>query len=98
MFLPQVITAVGSSLLQGDLSRRLGGKPEYLAGLCANLAAIILLIASCFVMGSQAVACPLPLVALGVAVARARTPPPVAPVPASPAAAHEDTAACSGTH
>jgi MFS-type transporter involved in bile tolerance (Atg22 family) len=46
MFLPQAITAVGSSLLQGSLSHRLGGKPVYLAGLCANLAAMILLIAS----------------------------------------------------
>ena len=63
MFLPQAITAVGSSLLQGNLSRRLGGKPVYLAGLCANLASMILLIASRFVMGSQAVAYPLLLVA-----------------------------------
>ncbi|MGH3123096.1 MAG: MFS transporter [Streptosporangiaceae bacterium] len=63
MFLPQAITAVGSSLLQGNLSRRLGGKPVYLAGLCANLAAMILLIASRFVMGSQVVAYPLLLVA-----------------------------------
>lgn len=53
------ITAVGSSLLQGKLSQRLGGKPVYLAGLCANLAAMILLIASRFVMGSQPVAYPL---------------------------------------
>ena len=63
MFLPQAITAVGSSLLQGNLSRRLGGKPVYLAGLCANLAAMILLIASRFVMGSQVAAYPLLLVA-----------------------------------
>jgi MFS family permease len=65
MFLPQAITAVGSSLLQGSLSRRLGGKPVYLAGLCANLAAMILLIASRFVMGSQPVAYPLLLLATG---------------------------------
>jgi MFS family permease len=63
MFLPQAITAVGSSLLQGSLSRRLGGKPVYLAGLCANLVAMILLIASRFVIGSQPVAYPLLLVA-----------------------------------
>lgn len=63
MFLPQAITAVGSSLLQGKLSHRLGGKPVYLAGLCANLAAMILLIASRFVMGSQPVAYPLLLLA-----------------------------------
>ena len=63
MFLPQAITAVGSSLLQGNLSRRLGGKPVYLAGLCANLAAMILLIASRFVIGSQPVAYPLLLAA-----------------------------------
>ena len=65
MFLPQAITAVGSSLLQGNLSRRLGGKPVYLAGLCANLAAMILLIASRFAEGSQPVAYPLLLVATG---------------------------------
>ena len=65
IFLPQAITAVGSSLLQGNLSHRLGGKPVYLAGLCANLAAMLLLIASRFVMGSQAVAYPLLLVATG---------------------------------
>ena len=41
MFLPQAVTAVVSSLLQGDLSRRLGGKRVYLTGLCANLAAMI---------------------------------------------------------
>jgi MFS family permease len=63
MFLPQAITAVGSSLLQGSLSRRLGAKPVYLAGLCANLAAMILLIASRFVIGSQPVAYPLLLAA-----------------------------------
>jgi len=63
MFLPQAITAVGSSLLQGKLSQRLGGKPVYLAGLCANLAAMILLIASRFVMSSQPVAYPLLLLA-----------------------------------
>ncbi len=63
MFLPQAITAVGSSLLQGKLSHRLGGKPVYLAGLGANLAAMILLIASRFVMGSQPVAYPLLLLA-----------------------------------
>ncbi|MGI8446972.1 MAG: MFS transporter [Streptosporangiaceae bacterium] len=63
MFLPQAITAVGSSLLQGKLSQRLGGKPVYLAGLCANLAAMILLIASRFVIGSQPVAYPLLLLA-----------------------------------
>ena len=65
MFLPQAITAVGSSLLEGNLSHRLGGKPVYLAGLCANLAAMLLLIASRFVLGSQVVAYPLLLVATG---------------------------------
>jgi len=63
MFVPQAVTAVGSSLLQGKLSQRLGGKPVYLAGLCANLAAMILLIVSRFGMGSQPVAYPLLLVA-----------------------------------
>jgi MFS family permease len=63
MFLPQAVTAVGSSLLQGKLSQRLGGKPVYLAGLFANLAAMILLIVSRFVMGSQPVAYPVLLLA-----------------------------------
>ena len=63
MFLPQAVTAVGSSLLQGKLSQRLGGKPVYLAGLLANLAAMILLIVSRFVMGSQPVAYPVLLLA-----------------------------------
>jgi predicted MFS family arabinose efflux permease len=63
MFLPQAVTAVGSSLLQGKLSQRLGSKPVYLAGLCANLAAMILLIVSRPVMGSQPVAYPLLLLA-----------------------------------
>ena len=63
MFVPQAVTAVGSSLLQGKLSQRLGGKPVYLAGLCANLAAMILLIASRFVMSNQPVAYPLLLLA-----------------------------------
>jgi len=63
MFLPQAVTAVVSSLLQGNLSHRLGGKRVYLAGLCANLAAMILLIASRFVMGSHSVAYPLLLLA-----------------------------------
>ena len=63
MFLPQAVTAVGSSLLQGKLSQRLGGKPVYLAGLFANLAAMILLIVSRFVMGSQTVAYPVLLLA-----------------------------------
>ena len=50
-------------MLQGSLSHRLGGKPVYPAGLCTNLAAMILLIASRFVMGSQPVAYPLLLLA-----------------------------------
>ena len=63
MFLPQAITAVGSSLLQGNLSRRLGGKPVTWPALCANLAAMLLLIASRFAEGSLPVAYPLLLLA-----------------------------------
>ncbi|HUY50044.1 MAG TPA: MFS transporter [Streptosporangiaceae bacterium] len=63
MFLPQAVTAVTASLLEGGLARRFGAKRVYLAGLAANLAAMLLLIASRFVMTDQGAAYPLLLAA-----------------------------------
>jgi MFS family permease len=51
MFLPQVVTAIIASLLGGGLARRLGSKRVYVAGLCANLASMALLIVSQLVAG-----------------------------------------------
>jgi MFS family permease len=56
MFLPQVVTAVTSSLLAGTLARRFGTKRVFLAGLVADLASMALLIVSSFVTSSQPVA------------------------------------------
>jgi predicted MFS family arabinose efflux permease len=56
LFLPQAITAVGSSLLGAGLSRRLGAKRVYFLGLYANLLAMMLLVASRFVMQERATA------------------------------------------
>jgi Major Facilitator Superfamily len=63
MFLPQVITAVGASLLGTSLAGRYGAKRIYLAGLAANLASMLLLIASRLVIAEQAIAYPLLLAA-----------------------------------
>jgi MFS family permease len=63
MFVPQVITAVAASLLGASLSRRLGGKRVYLAGLSANLASMALLTVSRFVMTDHSAAYPLLLAA-----------------------------------
>jgi MFS family permease len=63
MFVPQVITAIIASLAGVGLSRRLGGKRVYLAGLILNLASMGLLIASGFVMTDQPAAYPLLLAA-----------------------------------
>jgi Major Facilitator Superfamily len=63
MFVPQVITAITASLAGVGLSRRLGGKRVYLAGLVLNLASMGLLIASRFVMTDQSAAYPLLLAA-----------------------------------
>jgi MFS family permease len=49
MFLPQAAVAVLAALAQGRLAERLGAKQVYLAGLAANLAAMLLLIVSRFV-------------------------------------------------
>ncbi len=82
LFVPQVITAVTASLLGTSLARRFSSKPIYLAGLAANLASMVLLIASRVVMTDQSVAFPLLLVAtvcLGVGfglTAPRRTPSP----------------------
>jgi predicted MFS family arabinose efflux permease len=53
MFLPQAVLAVTAALLQGRLAERLGAKQVYLAGLAANLAAMLLLIVSRFVESDQ---------------------------------------------
>jgi hypothetical protein len=63
MFLPQVIAAILASLGGTGLARRLGGKRVYLAGLIANLASMILLIASRFAETNTAAAYPILLVA-----------------------------------
>jgi len=61
MFVPQVITAVsaallGAGLLGRGLARRLGERTMYLAGLLADLAAMLLLIASWLVAHQHALA------------------------------------------
>ena len=56
MFVPQMITAVGASLLGSTLAHRFGGKEVYLVGLVANLASMLLLIGSWLVVTNQAVA------------------------------------------
>ena len=56
MFVPQAITAIGSSLLGAGLTRSLGAKRVYLLGLGANLAAMTLLIVSQFVMHAHVLA------------------------------------------
>lgn len=61
MFVPQVITAVtaallGAGLIGPGLAARLGERTVYLAGLVANLAAMLLLIASWLVVHEHAAA------------------------------------------
>jgi MFS family permease len=65
LFLPQVATAITASLLGGVLSRRLGTKRVYLAGLGAGIVSMLLLIVSTFVESTTSVAFPLLLVATG---------------------------------
>jgi fucose permease len=62
MFLPQVLTAIGTSLLGSRLARRFGSKQVLLAGLTMNLAAMVVLVLSTSVEGDAA-AYPLLLVA-----------------------------------
>jgi fucose permease len=63
MFLPQAVMAIVSSLLAAGLRKRLGTKRIYLLGLSANLAAMILLVASRFVMHEHSLAYGILLVA-----------------------------------
>lgn len=63
LFLPQVATAITASLLGGYLSRRLGTKRVYLAGLGAGIVSMLLLIVSQFFESNTSVAFPLLLVA-----------------------------------
>ena len=56
MFVPQAITAIGSSLLGAGLTRSFGAKRVYLLGLGANLLAMTLLIVSQFVMHAHVLA------------------------------------------
>ena len=56
MFLPQVITAVTSSLLGGKLAEQFGIKRVFLAGLAADLVSMGLLIVSQFFTANQPVA------------------------------------------
>jgi MFS family permease len=63
LFLPQVATAITASLLGGWLSRRLGTKRVYMAGLAAGLVSMLLLIVSQFFESETSLAFPLLLVA-----------------------------------
>jgi MFS family permease len=56
MFLPQVVTAITTSMLSGSLAARFGTKRVFLAGLVADLASMALLIVSAFFTSSQPVA------------------------------------------
>ncbi|MEI8080526.1 MAG: MFS transporter [Actinomycetes bacterium] len=62
LFLPQVVTAIGASLLAGRLSRRHGTKAVYVCGLSAGLLAMLLLLVSAPLAGKPP-AFPLLLVA-----------------------------------
>ncbi|MCA9952829.1 MAG: MFS transporter [Anaerolineales bacterium] len=56
MFLPQAVMAIAASLLGTGFTRRWGIKRVYLIGLIANLAAMLLLVLSQFVMSNQTLA------------------------------------------
>jgi MFS family permease len=62
LFVPQVVTAIGASLLGATLGRRFGTKRVYLAGLAAGLVSMALLVVSALFEG-DAGAFPLLLVA-----------------------------------
>ncbi len=63
LFLPQVATAITASLLAASLTKRLGTKRVYVAGLACGLVSMALLILSQFFESNTAVAFPLLLVA-----------------------------------
>src|SRR5499427_7504275 len=56
LFLPQVVTAITTSVLGGSLAARFGAKRVFLAGLVADLASMALLIISALFTSSQPVA------------------------------------------
>ncbi len=53
LFLPQVVTAIVAALLGARLGERFGTKRVYVAGLCAGLVSMILLLASATVAGDS---------------------------------------------
>jgi len=63
MFLPQVLTAITTSLLGATLARRISPKRVLLLGLSANITAMVVLVVTTSVKTDQAVAYPLLLVA-----------------------------------
>ncbi len=63
MFLPQVVTAIATSVLGARLARRYGSKRVYLAGLAASLVAMALLVTSTAFTDDHALAYGLLLVA-----------------------------------
>jgi Major Facilitator Superfamily len=65
MFIPQVVTAIGASLLGGAAARRFTLKRVYLAGLGADLVSMSLLLISQFTTGTKPLAYGLLLVATG---------------------------------
>ena len=65
MFLPQVVTAIATSLLGARLARRFGSKQVLLLGLTANISAMLVLVLTTAFEGDPA-AYPLLLVATGL--------------------------------
>jgi len=65
LFIPQVVTAIGASLLGGAAARRFTLKRVYLAGLAADLASMALLVTSQFCTGTKPLAYVLLLMATG---------------------------------
>jgi fucose permease len=63
LFVPQVLTAITTSLLGASIGRRFGTKQVYLAGLACGLVAMVLLIVSSAFESNTSVAFPLLLVA-----------------------------------
>ena len=63
MFIPQVITAIATSLAAATLARRFTSKRVYLVGLAADLVSMALLIVSRFAESDQSVTYPLLLAA-----------------------------------